>query len=144
MVHFLWSKASLILICVISIVLYGALNIKPNNELFYLPVQCWVTFFFSLSFFFHNILETYISSKYAPTNYLFKCISFNITSHILEFGHREFFTICPRSSTWIVRLQLCSFRELVLNTLAYCLYFEVLYLSIRTCSDLKFLVIFPR
>lgn len=130
MVHFLWSKSSLILLCVILIVLYGALNIKPNKGLFYLPVQSCHFF----SFFFHSILETYISSKYAPTNYLSKWISFNMTSHILKFGHREFFAICPHSSTWIVHLQLCSFHELVLNALAY--FFSTLKSSIypsRTC-----------
>lgn len=49
MVYFLWSKSSLLLICVILIVLYGALNIKPNKELSYLPVQS-CHFFFLFSF----------------------------------------------------------------------------------------------
>ena len=76
MVYLLWSKPSIILICVILIVSYGTPNIKPNIKLSYLPVQCCFVLF---------LLSQYSQNlhffKICPhPNYLFKFISSNTTS----------------------------------------------------------------
>lgn len=138
MVHFLWFNASLILICVILIVLYGALNINvTKNSL----ISQFSVVFFS---FFHSILENLHFFKICPHKLPFQMYFFQHDITYPRIWPQEFFTTCPRSSTWIVHLQLCSSWIGLKYPLAYFLTLKSSIYPSRTCSNLKLLVIFSK